>query len=69
MFDDGRLETVAENVSGNFRDAFGVERVKVGNAAAENDHVRIQHVNQIGQGAAEVAEEYFMNSTAFGSPA
>ncbi len=57
VFDDGRFQTIAENESGDFFDAFGVELVDIGESASEHHHVWIQNVDQVGHRPAKVAKE------------
>ena len=41
------------------RNAFRVERVEIGNAAAKNDDIRVKHVNEVSQRPAKIVEESF----------
>ena len=59
MFDDGRFQLIVEDEPRYFRDAFRINRGEFGNAAAQHHHVRVQHVNQVGYRAPEIAEENF----------
>ena len=68
MFDDGRFEAVAENLFRHFRHAFGVERIEIGNAAAEDDHVRVSTSMRLARERPKWRKKIFMNSTAFASP-